>query len=500
MLLRRYGFAPRTRLLERRGRWVLASDHPLREFTLNEAARRLVAVLDGETPLHRLVRDATPGVIGFLEDKVQSGLLTARYDVEPPRDWPQVEVIIPVYENLSGLRRCLEGVAAQGYPRDKFTVTVVDDASPSTLLEGLIGNDFDGLTTSWRHLGKNLGPGGARNAGAGLFQDLPPFPMTQGADAGATILAFLDSDCVPAPDWLQVLVSALDESGISAVGGAVGGLNPHTMLGGYEAECASLYMGEKGGPAGMPGGGVPYLPACNLLVWRHAFEQAGGFRFGMRVGEDVDFCWRLAAGGGRLFYLPQGVVRHHYRDRPVAFLRRKRDYATSEAALRRAHPERFRAAFPWIGAAVVGVLGVGLQISSPLLLALGLSIPLVYMLGRISRNGRALFSFQPWRIFLAWLRGALGVTLGEMRRLTRITFLFWLIPLAAWPRLIPLAALVFFLGATGEWLARRPRISRLQFIVGFAAECLAYSFGKVEGELKALARSFPRPGSGFNRE
>ncbi len=485
MLIRRYGLAPRARLEERNGRWVLFSDYPLRAFTLNDSARQLVGVLDGDTPLHRLVLGVTPEAIDFLENKVRAGLLTARHEVEPPQEWPAVEVIIPVYGDSAGLRLCLEGLAAQSYPREKLTVTVVDDASPDCPLEGFIGIDFNGLTTSWRHLAENLGAGGARNAGAGIFHETPELPPEPPLESRAPLLAFVDADCVPHPEWLTSLVSALEGSDLAAAGGGVKGLNPDTWLGGYEAACASLFMGERGGPVASTSGGVPYLPACNLLLRRSAFEAAGGFRRGMRVGEDVDLSWRLAAQGLRIFYLPEAAVRHRYRDRLLSFMGRKRDYARSEAQLRRLHPQRFRSRPGWIGVGTAALLGAGVALMAPGLIALGFAVPFVCLAPRIAAGRGVLGVFSPGRVLMAWLRGVLGTILHEARRLTRVTLVLWALPLALWPAILPVALLVFALGAAGEWVVRRPHIGWPRFVAGFAAESLAYSVGKLEGEARA---------------
>jgi mycofactocin system glycosyltransferase len=492
MLHRFYRLAPHARLEERDGEHLLFSHHPLRQFTLNESAWRLMSALDGDTALDALVSDLDPAVIDFLEDKVRAGLLVAEYRVTPPAEWPPVEVIVPVYDNLAALTRCLEGLAMQGYPRDRFVVIVVDDASPGLLLDGLIGHDLDGLTTAWRHLRENLGPGGARNAGAGIFAaEIESLPGDR-VHLHAPILAFLDSDCVPASDWLENLVAALDDPGLVAVGGGVRGLRFATLLARYEAECASLFMGERPGPAAKAEGGAPYLPACNLAVKRKAFEQVGGFRPELRLGEDVDLCWRLAEQGGELFYFPAAVVRHEYRDRLGAFLQRKRQYATSEAHLRRAYPERFRRRGWWAFPLILAVLGAGIELTSLLLLGLGLLMPLLLSFFPIVRGRRMLGRFSLGQISAAWLRRSAGLGLREARRFTRVTLILWVAPLAAFPRLIPLAVVAFGLGAAGEWLARRPRLPVPLFVAGFAAECLAYSVGKAEGELVSAVAALRR--------
>jgi cellulose synthase/poly-beta-1,6-N-acetylglucosamine synthase-like glycosyltransferase len=82
------------------------------------------------------------------------------------------------------------------------------------------------------------------------------------------------------------------------------------------------------------------VPTANLLVAREAFQAAGGFRAGMRVGEDVDFCWRLRDLDYTLLYVPSGSVAHKHRNRLGRMMKRRVDYGASEAPLYRTHPEK----------------------------------------------------------------------------------------------------------------------------------------------------------------
>jgi hypothetical protein len=57
---------------------------------------------------------------------------------------------------------------------------------------------------------------------------------------------------------------------------------------------------------------VPWVAASALLVRRHAFDRVGGFdeRFFLYF-EDVDFCLRLRAAGGQIYYDPSVTIVHH---------------------------------------------------------------------------------------------------------------------------------------------------------------------------------------------
>lgn len=56
---------------------------------------------------------------------------------------------------------------------------------------------------------------------------------------------------------------------------------------------------------------VPWVAGAAMLVWRHAFEKVGGFdeRYFLYF-EDIDFCLRLKAHGGTVYYDPSITVMH----------------------------------------------------------------------------------------------------------------------------------------------------------------------------------------------
>ncbi len=129
------------------------------------------------------------------------------------------------------------------------------------------------------------------------------------------------------------------------MGGRTVGYYTDSRLDRYEEVSSPLDMG-KDLVVESRGHSTFYVPTCNLLVRRSVYEELGGLREDLSVGEDVDFCWRLRAGGACLVYVPGGLVRHKHRDRLSAMLRRRADYGTSEATLYSLHRDK-RKRFPW---------------------------------------------------------------------------------------------------------------------------------------------------------
>ena len=510
MLIRCYALSPFARL-EASPQRRLVCDLPLQSVSLGEGEWAVLQALRPGMPIDRYLTGITPQWTDFLDGLEARGFLSASYQTRAPRIWPRAEVILPVFGNERGLARCLEALGRQTYPHERLWVTVVDDASPNPLAGALAGRDFAGLTLRWLRSGRNQGPGSARNLGASTLW------RHRGGEAPeppAEILAFVDSDCVPAPDWLAELAAVLEApgidtagintAGIDAVGGGVVPLDASLLLGRYEGVCSSLVLGDRPGPAGCPGYRVSYLPSCNLAVRREAFERVGGFREGWRTGEDVDFSWRLAGQGFRLFYLPQGTVAHDFRVRWGAFMQRRRVYARSEARLRRYHPGRFQAPLRWSGWALLGGVCGALLTGSVLWLPISLAAWLIPALrpvlpgmvwGRAGRINPA--PWPPKSRLAASIRALAAVLVHHGRNTARQSMVAWLVLLSAWPELWPAALSIFSLGAAGDWIARRhrlrigtrqPRLTPPEFLAGYTAEILAYSLGRIEGALQEIAR------------
>jgi GT2 family glycosyltransferase len=132
-------------------------------------------------------------------------------------------------------------------------------------------------------------PGAARNHGA--------------AETTAPLLAFLDADTVPNPDWLEQLRDGL--GGAQAAGGSI----VNATTGSRVATAAFLLEYDRWAPEATTS--PDSLLAGNLIVRRAAFEQAGGMPAGRPFGgEDTIFTARLV-GEGQAGFVPSATVSHH---------------------------------------------------------------------------------------------------------------------------------------------------------------------------------------------
>jgi mycofactocin system glycosyltransferase len=113
-------------------------------------------------------------------------------------------------------------------------------------------------------------------------------------------------------------------------------------LAAYEQARSSLDLGAEEALV-VPHGRVSYVPSAALVARVAALRvdpeaTSVGFDEAMRVAEDVDLVWRLAAAGWRCRYVPEAQVAHEHRTALLPWLGRKAYYGTGAAPLARRHP------------------------------------------------------------------------------------------------------------------------------------------------------------------
>lgn len=453
------------------GAWRVICESPLTVISVNPAAARLLQSACGGATVTRLAGECRMDeerVFALCEHLRGRGILDVRRAAGHGGFEPTVTIIIPTRDRADHLDGCLEALGRVGYPRERLETIVVDDGSvdPPAVAEVVARHGARLLCNEGNH-----GPAYSRNRAA--------------REAGGEILAFIDSDCVAGPGWLRELTPYFLWDQVGAVGGRTVGYYTESRLDRYEEVSSPLDMGrhlmvEARGPSTF------YVPTCNLLVRRSTYQEAGGLREDLLVGEDVDLCWRLRAAGAYLVYAPEGVVRHKHRDSLGALLRRRAEYGTSEAPLHALHVDK-RKRFPVAPAPLttVGLLSAALLARKPQLLPACL-VPALWEGGRrLDHLRQAGAGVSVRSVWTSVLRGHLSMLYFVYFHLVR----YYLGPLAAAGLLAPgvrlLTAVAALYAAGVDYATRRPRLSYPVYLAFYLAEHAAYQTGVLVGSVKA---------------
>ncbi len=234
----------------------------------------------------------------------------------PGSTLPPVSVVVPVYDDARRLLLCLDALRAQTYPRDRVEVIVVDNGSSPPLDPAALGHGVRLLAEP------TPGSYAARNAGI--------------AAATADVLAFTDSDCIPAQDWLERGVARLLGTPDCAV---VGGSVPVFPEDRDRPTAAELYDLVTAFPMEHYVRDLHFVGTGNLFTRRRVFEQVGLFDATLQSGGDVEWGQRVWRAGLKQVYDADVVARHPARH-TFAELHRKMTRVTPAGRRRARNPVR----------------------------------------------------------------------------------------------------------------------------------------------------------------
>ena len=261
-----------------------------------------------------------------------TAILSATTMSEEPRadgegSLPRVSVLVAAYESEGSIRATLEALREQTRPPHE--VLVVESSRDGTA--ELVRRDFPDV-----HLlvsRERLFPGAARQLGLSRVK--------------CEVVACLDADCAPDPEWAIGLARAI-EAGASMVAGAVVNA-PDSSLVGWAYFLSEFVPWLPGATRELPD-----APTCNTAYRTPVLRKVGGFPDHGLLSADSLLHWRLARELGKgLAFVPGARVRHTYRGSAAAMLRRRFVHGRSLSTARHIdRPRRLWARLPWaLGAA-----------------------------------------------------------------------------------------------------------------------------------------------------
>jgi GT2 family glycosyltransferase len=232
-------------------------------------------------------------------------------------EWLRISVVVCSYNGARTIRDCFEGLRNLDYPN--YEVIVVNDGSKDRTAAITREFGFRLINT------ENCGLSSARNTGAEA--------------ATGEIVAYIDDDAYPDPQWLSYLAATFMNTDYSAVGGP----NIAPPGDGSIAECVAH---SPGGPVHvlLSDRDAEHIPGCNMAFRKSALMAIGGFDPQFRsAGDDVDVCWRLQDRGWTIGFNPAAMVWHHRRNSVIAYWKQQVGYGRAEALLEAKWPEKYNA-------------------------------------------------------------------------------------------------------------------------------------------------------------
>jgi GT2 family glycosyltransferase len=212
---------------------------------------------------------------------------------------PTTSIIIVSYNSAAQIGTCLRALQQQRCDCE-YEIVVVDNASQDQSRAIVAGFPAARLIAA----NENWGFAGAVNRGV--------------AAAHGRVIALLNPDAEPAPDWLQQLVAALDDPQIGVVGSKVIGPDGRIQSLGSDLQLPAMLSahrqaGERDNSHDREIADVWAVHGAAMAFTRPVWEELGGFDEGFfpAYWEECDFCERARRAGRRVVVAPQATVQHH---------------------------------------------------------------------------------------------------------------------------------------------------------------------------------------------
>jgi glycosyltransferase involved in cell wall biosynthesis len=204
----------------------------------------------------------------------------------------RISAVIPTYNYARFIGETLGSVFGQTLVPDE--IVIVDDGSTDDT-EAVLREFGDQI----RYVRQaNGGVCAARNRGV--------------AEASHELIAFLDADDILEPTYLEKMSSRyyqddeieLVHCGVRLFDSDTGETISFDLEGGEDGVDVNLLLWES-----------PHFPAPGIvLVSRKAFDAVGGFDVRQKVGEDWDFCYRVARKY-KIGFVPEALINYRIHDR-----------------------------------------------------------------------------------------------------------------------------------------------------------------------------------------
>jgi mycofactocin glycosyltransferase len=451
---------------------LVVSEAPLNVVRASKRAVRILQLCDGKRTLQQIACDAglpQEEQVFKICDYFNKKAVLETSVAENRGYFPSISIVIPTKDRCKDLVECLESLYTQDYPSNQIEIIVIDDGSKDET-QKLVSRFSCTLLTNPESRGQSY----CRNIGV--------------QQAKGEILAFLDDDCVAGRTWLRDLMQYFQWEEVGAVGGYVDGYSNKSQLDRYEKEFSLLNLGNYI-LRGAKDRSAFFVPTCNMLVRKKAFDETGGIRETMHLGEDVDFCWRMRDAGWLALYVPSGTVKHKHRNSLRNWMRRRADYGSSEAVLCTLHPQR-RKTMQWRTFAAAAFFGLCFAIAFITIYPL-----IVTAASFVAETAVKVFRLHRKRISISFGKVCSSVVRMYISYFYMMSFhliRYYLVLLFllgfAFHSLWALGIFFLILAASIDYSVKRPRLAFPFFFFYYVLDHLSYQLGVFLGCLRA--RSF----------
>ena len=242
-------------------------------------------------------------------------------------DYPFVSILLPIYNEISTIDRCLQAVLNQTYPPDRVEILVADGGSDDGTCQKL-----DALADQHPRLRIMHNPGRIVSKALNLLTN----------QARGEVIIRVDGHCVIAPDYVANCVRRLAQEQVDVVGGPMRSIGEtETTVGISIATSSKFGVGysafrvETG--KSMLVDTVPF-PACT----RAMIARVGLYDEELVRDQDDELNYRIRKAGGKVFLADEVRSDYYSRSSLKSLWKQYFEYGVWKVRVMQKHPQQMR--------------------------------------------------------------------------------------------------------------------------------------------------------------
>ncbi len=226
----------------------------------------------------------------------------------------KVSIIVATRNNEQTIKECLDAIFELNYPKDFLEVIVVDGCSEDATVE--IAKRYPVKVVS-----EPLNAPAAYNYAIKTISN--------------EVLGFIDSDAKVEKEWLNKLITYLDDPQVAGVSGGIetwNTENPWARSIGYDLKNRYARLKKY----------AVRVATMNLLLKKSVIEAVGGFDENLPSQYDTDLGFRITSRGYKVVYEPSAKCYHFHRSTVKGYFRQQLQYGRNTTKLYFKHSNLIR--------------------------------------------------------------------------------------------------------------------------------------------------------------
>ena len=222
-------------------------------------------------------------------------------DVSPPK----VSIIVATLNNERTIDECLKAIFELNYPKDFLEIIVVDGCSKDATVK--IAQKYPVKVVS-----APLNAPAAYNHAMKIVSN--------------DVLGFIDADAKVEKEWLNKLVTCLDDPQVAGVSGGIETWNTENAWArsiGYDLKNRYARLKKY----------VVRVATMNLLLKKSIIEEVGGFDENLPSQYDTDLGFRITSRGYKILFEPNAKCYHFNRSTVSGYFRQQLQYGKNTTKL-----------------------------------------------------------------------------------------------------------------------------------------------------------------------